>query len=199
MHASWQGSFVARIHAHGVLNRTLQWEETLIRVHSPGRTGRAALKIRSIPAEGTSGTAPPWSSFLVSCGARVKTRLVRTIFLLRAAHCFSDLYDNPRNSPPLPSPSANRPPPAPHLPGSQQPTTCQPLVLSAPGMTPLEVPVVRKVGPGGPDAGGEALQVRVWKDECMAIDQGNAAASWLVEFLGQVGESSSRGGGRDGC
>ncbi|CAM9589741.1 unnamed protein product [Ectocarpus sp. 6 AP-2014] len=63
-------------------------------------------------------------------------------------------------------------------------TKDEPLVLSAPGVASLEVPVVRKVGAGGPAAGGELVEVGVWKDTCQAIDQGDAAASWLQAFLG---------------
>lgn len=64
----------------------------------------------------------------------------------------------------------------------------KPLVLSAPGMASLEVPVMHKVGPGGPSVGGEVVQVEIWDSTCKAIDQGNAAAAWLGEFLGRVSE-----------
>lgn len=46
--------------------------------------------------------------------------------------------------------------------------------------------MVRKVGAGGPAAGGELVEVGVWKDTCQAIDQGDAVASWLQAFLGVV-------------
>ena len=68
--------------------------------------------------------------------------------------------------------------------------TMQPLILSAPGMPSLEVPVMHKVGPGGPSAGGEVFQVEIWDSTCKAIDQGNAVAEWLAEFLGRVSELS---------
>ncbi|CAM9360316.1 unnamed protein product [Pylaiella littoralis] len=57
------------------------------------------------------------------------------------------------------------------------------LVLSAPGVASLEVPVVHKVGPSGPKAGGNVVEVGIWRDTCQAIDQGDAAASWLGTFL----------------
>ncbi|CAM9182907.1 unnamed protein product [Hapterophycus canaliculatus] len=68
---------------------------------------------------------------------------------------------------------------SPSLPRSKD----EPLVLSAPGMPPLEVPVVHGIGPGGPEAGGEVVEVGVWKDTCQAVDQGDSAASWLGTFL----------------
>lgn len=60
----------------------------------------------------------------------------------------------------------------PSLPSSMS----DPLVLVAPGMPPITVPVA---------AAGPRLQVRVWGDTCEAFDQGDAAARWLREFLGQ--------------
>ncbi|CAM9131062.1 unnamed protein product [Laminaria digitata] len=57
------------------------------------------------------------------------------------------------------------------------------LTLSAPGMTSIEVPVMRKVGPDGPKAGGEMVEVAVWRDTCQGIDQGDAIAAWLCAFL----------------
>ncbi|CAM9439941.1 unnamed protein product [Scytosiphon promiscuus] len=68
---------------------------------------------------------------------------------------------------------------SPSLPRSEE----EPLVLSAPGMPPLEVPVVHGVGPDGPEAGGEVIDVGVWSDTCQAVDQGASAASWLGAFL----------------
>lgn len=65
-------------------------------------------------------------------------------------------------------------------------------------MASLEVPVMRKVGPGGPSAGGEEFQVEVWDSTCKAIDQGNAAAEWLGEFLERVSELSQLRTGGDG-
>jgi uncharacterized protein YcbX len=54
-----------------------------------------------------------------------------------------------------------------------------PLVLAAPGMDPITVPVSAGAGKPRP--------VRVWGDTCQAHDQGDAAARWLCEFLGQEG------------
>lgn len=62
----------------------------------------------------------------------------------------------------------------------------QPLILSAPGMPSIEVPVMHKVGPKGPEAGGRVVEVQIWRDTCRAVDQGDAVASWLSEFLGVV-------------
>eukprot|EP00904_Undaria_pinnatifida_P007234 jgi/Undpi1/3640/HiC_scaffold_16.g07010.m1 len=59
----------------------------------------------------------------------------------------------------------------------------EPLVMSAPGMASLEVPVMRKVGPGGPSAGGSMVKVVIWRDTCEAVDQGDAIAAWLCTFL----------------
>lgn len=55
--------------------------------------------------------------------------------------------------------------------------------MSAPGMASLEVPVMRKVGPGGPDAGGKVVEVVIWTDTCQGVDQGDAIAAWLSTFL----------------
>lgn len=49
------------------------------------------------------------------------------------------------------------------------------LQLDAPGQPALTVPM---------DAGGERCRVRIWRDECAAIDGGDAAAHWLSEWLG---------------
>lgn len=53
-------------------------------------------------------------------------------------------------------------------------------------MASLEIPVIHKVAGGGPQAGGETVEVAVWKDACLAVDQGNAAALWLSSFLDMV-------------
>lgn len=50
--------------------------------------------------------------------------------------------------------------------------------------------MVHKVGPSGPEAGGEVVEVGIWRDTCQAIDQGDAVASWLGAFLGMVSELS---------
>lgn len=63
----------------------------------------------------------------------------------------------------------------PNLPAS----TTDPLVLTAPGMAPITVSVSTSAG--------KPLPVRVWGDTCQAHDQGDAAARWLCEFLGQEG------------
>lgn len=60
-------------------------------------------------------------------------------------------------------------------------------------MTSIEVPVMRKVGPSGPGAGGEVTEVAVWQDTCQAIDQGDAVASWLSSFLETVRRGAGRG------
>jgi uncharacterized protein YcbX len=49
------------------------------------------------------------------------------------------------------------------------------LVLDAPGAAPLRVPLA---------AAGEARRVQCWAAACDALDQGEAAARWLGEFLG---------------
>lgn len=49
------------------------------------------------------------------------------------------------------------------------------LVLAAGGHAPLVVDT---------DHGGARLRVRIWKDECEAIDAGSAAAAWLGQVLG---------------
>ncbi|OQR94804.1 mosc domain protein [Thraustotheca clavata] len=48
------------------------------------------------------------------------------------------------------------------------------ITLTAPGMPNLVVPVVNK---------GNELKVRVWKDYIQSVDQGDAAAEWIVKFL----------------
>ncbi|KAF4030645.1 MOSC domain-containing protein [Phytophthora infestans] len=52
------------------------------------------------------------------------------------------------------------------------------LVLSAKGMPDLEVPVVHT-------GEGQLRVVSIWKDKVEAIDQGDAAATWLDEFMGE--------------
>jgi len=50
------------------------------------------------------------------------------------------------------------------------------LIVRAPGLPPLEVPLA--------PAGGEPRRVRVWDDDCDARSLGAEAARWLSEFLG---------------
>lgn len=49
------------------------------------------------------------------------------------------------------------------------------LELSAPGMEPLSVP--------SPAKQAAQRSVTVWRDHCIALDAGDAAAQWLSEFL----------------
>ena len=51
------------------------------------------------------------------------------------------------------------------------------LTLRAPGMPALELPVAGRAGP--------ARTVSIWKDSCLALDQGQPAAEWLGAYLGQ--------------
>lgn len=50
------------------------------------------------------------------------------------------------------------------------------LVLSAPVLADLEVPLQGRSEP--------SIRVTVWRDECDAIDEGPAAASWFTDHLG---------------
>ena len=50
------------------------------------------------------------------------------------------------------------------------------LVLQAPGMEPLIVPLERRAG--------EIREVQVWGDTCLSIDQGDAVAQWLGQAAG---------------
>lgn len=65
--------------------------------------------------------------------------------------------------------------------------------MTAPGMASIEVSVMRKVGPDGPEAGGKLAKVDVWKDTCEGVDQGDAIAAWLCAFLETV-RACVRGG-----
>jgi uncharacterized protein YcbX len=49
------------------------------------------------------------------------------------------------------------------------------LIVTAPGMTELTVPVVTK---------GSTRPVSIWRDTCEAVDQGDTIAEWLSAFLG---------------
>ena len=51
------------------------------------------------------------------------------------------------------------------------------MVLRAPGMTPLAIPLERA------DDHSASMEVRVWKDHLPAIDCGNAAANWFSTIL----------------
>lgn len=51
------------------------------------------------------------------------------------------------------------------------------LRLRAPGVGPVELPLALRPGP--------RRRVRVWRHECEALDEGEAAAQWLQAFLGQ--------------
>lgn len=49
------------------------------------------------------------------------------------------------------------------------------LTLCAPGMDAMTVST---------DAGGPTLDVQVWNDRCQGVDQGDAVAAWLNDYLG---------------
>jgi uncharacterized protein YcbX len=53
--------------------------------------------------------------------------------------------------------------------------TADTLVLNAPGLPPLKLPYT---------AGGERIDVRVHRDRCVGLDQGNAADEWVSAALG---------------
>ncbi|HEY4210652.1 MAG TPA: MOSC N-terminal beta barrel domain-containing protein [Steroidobacteraceae bacterium] len=55
------------------------------------------------------------------------------------------------------------------------------LILEAPGMKALHV--VRKAGQRFGTA--PLVTVRVWNDACQGVDQGDAAARWVSQFLGE--------------
>ena len=50
------------------------------------------------------------------------------------------------------------------------------LKLSAPGLGVLAVPLTQD---------GERVAVRVWRDACVGVDQGEAAGEWVSEVLGE--------------
>jgi uncharacterized protein YcbX len=58
--------------------------------------------------------------------------------------------------------------------------TAQQLVLSAPDMAPLALPLQRQA-----TTASAAREVVVWDDRCAAQDQGDAAAAWFTRFLGR--------------
>jgi uncharacterized protein YcbX len=49
------------------------------------------------------------------------------------------------------------------------------LTLRAPGLPPLTLPLEPR---------GESIDVKVWKDRCEALDQGDAASAWASSALG---------------
>ncbi len=49
------------------------------------------------------------------------------------------------------------------------------LTLTAPGMPPLSVPLAEHEG--------ELSEVVIWRDTCLAIDEGDAAAAWFSDLL----------------
>src|SRR5690606_15050526 len=51
------------------------------------------------------------------------------------------------------------------------------LVLRAPGLSPLSVPLA---------AAGEQVTVRIWNDVCEALDLGEEVASWMSEAIGDA-------------
>ncbi|KDO24657.1 hypothetical protein SPRG_10190 [Saprolegnia parasitica CBS 223.65] len=67
-------------------------------------------------------------------------------------------------------------------------TAAEALTLTAPGMPPLCVPVLRS---------GVEHRVRVWKDYMQGVDQGDAAAQWAATFLNVPGVRLVRF--KDGC
>jgi len=54
--------------------------------------------------------------------------------------------------------------------------TAESLVLTAPRLPELELPLVREPAP--------AFRVIVWRDQCDALDEGRTAAEWLSTHLG---------------
>jgi len=58
-----------------------------------------------------------------------------------------------------------------------QPNADGSLTLSAPGMPALTL---------WPSGQGPARPVRVWRDTCLAVDQGDAVADWFSTFLGMA-------------
>jgi uncharacterized protein YcbX len=62
----------------------------------------------------------------------------------------------------------------PHLARIETDLSATTLTLRAPGLPPLELPLV---------PGGEVIGVQVWKDRCEALDQGRAAGEWASAAL----------------
>ena len=54
--------------------------------------------------------------------------------------------------------------------------TSSELVLRAPGLEPLSLPL---------EARGEPVSVTIWKDECPGLDQGDDASTWISAMLGE--------------
>ena len=72
--------------------------------------------------------------------------------------------------------------------------TARALVLGAPGLPALRVPLGRVRDDARSDEGarrvegaveGERITVRIWKDSCTAVDQGKEANEWLSRAIGQ--------------
>lgn len=63
----------------------------------------------------------------------------------------------------------------PQIDNIQDPHTSS-IILTAPGMDDLRVPVLR-------EGQGKEMQARVWSDQVTVIDQGEAAAEWINSFL----------------
>lgn len=77
------------------------------------------------------------------------------------------------------TPTVRVEPPSPMGPGGDV------LVLAAPGVVPLDVPVTPVAGGG--KGRPPPVEVVVWRDTVAAVDQGDAAAAWLAAFLEQPG------------
>ncbi len=60
--------------------------------------------------------------------------------------------------------------------------TAKALVLSTPGLPVLKVALA---GESSGAAAGERVTVRIWKDSCVALDQGREANEWLSQAMGQ--------------
>ena len=56
------------------------------------------------------------------------------------------------------------------------------LVLRAPSMGYIEVPVVR-----GKDAEANTKRVTIWGEKCDGVDQGDGVAKWICSLLGEEG------------
>jgi uncharacterized protein YcbX len=53
--------------------------------------------------------------------------------------------------------------------------TAEALLIDAPGMATFQVPLAQQ---------GAPRHVRIWQDQCAALDEGDAAADWVSRFLG---------------
>ena len=52
------------------------------------------------------------------------------------------------------------------------------LILQAPGMTEIYIPIARKVN-------RSLTEVEIWGKNCLTIDEGDEVSKWLSDFLGQ--------------